>query len=52
MIIGSDVYVIKGNDKREAKALDIDEKGGLIVKYADSGEKAVISSGEVSIRKR
>lgn len=52
MIIGSDVYVIKGNDKREAKALDIDEKGGLIVKYADSGEEAVISSGEVSIRKR
>ena len=52
MIIGSDVYVIRGNERREAKALDIDEKGGLIVRYTDSGEEAVISSGEVSIRKR
>ena len=52
MIIGSNIYVIRGSEKRGAKALDVDEKGGLIVRYDDSGETAVISSGEVSIRKR
>lgn len=52
MIIGSDIFVIRGSEKRAARALDVDERGGLIVEYVDSGEKAVISSGEVSIRKR
>lgn len=52
LIIGDDIFVIRGGDKKAARALGIDESGGLIVRYEESGEEAVISSGEVSIRKR
>lgn len=52
LIIGDDIFVIRGGEKKAAEALGIDENGGLIVRYEESGEEAVISSGEVSIRKR
>ena len=48
---GKEVTVIKGGSEYGAKVLDIDDKGSLVVEY-ESGEKDVLSSGEVSVRKR
>jgi len=48
-MLGSDITVIQGNEQYEAKALDLDDKGCLIVQKSD-GKIAVLSSGEISIR--
>ncbi|MCL2403268.1 MAG: biotin--[acetyl-CoA-carboxylase] ligase [Coriobacteriia bacterium] len=48
-ILGEKVSVIRANDQYEAIALDLDEKGQLIVK-AETGEMLTLSSGEVSVR--
>lgn len=48
-IIGKDIYIISKAGKIEAKALDIDEDGRLLVQYQD-GKKEYVISGEVSIR--
>ncbi len=49
MVIGKNVTVIRGESKRNAKVLDIDNKCRLIVKY-DDGEDGCLSSGEISIK--
>lgn len=48
-LLGKDINVIKRDGSLEAKALDIDEEGRLLVEYLD-GTKEFIVSGEVSIR--
>ena len=49
MTIGQDVVVVQGEQKQYAKALYVDDDGGLCVQYAD-GTQAVVSFGEVSVR--
>lgn len=46
---GSDVSVVQGDVCRHGTALEVDDDGGLLVRFADGTVKAV-SSGEVSIR--
>ena len=47
--IGKEVLLIRGEEKRQAFALDITDDGGLLVEYPDK-TRAVISSGEASVR--
>lgn len=49
MLIDRDVNVIKGERKRAARALGIDERARLLVKYEDGSREALIS-GEVSVK--
>ena len=46
--IGRDVTVIYPDRQFDAKAVDVDNNGNLIVEI--NGEKMAISSGEVSVR--
>ncbi len=48
-LYGHDVDVINGDDIRRATVLGLDDNCGLIVEY-ESGEKAVLTSGEVSLK--
>jgi BirA family transcriptional regulator, biotin operon repressor / biotin---[acetyl-CoA-carboxylase] ligase len=48
-LLGRNIMVIKKDGDVEAKALNIDEEGRLLVQYADGKQEYVIS-GEVSIR--
>lgn len=48
-LLGKDINVIKGSNTFTAKAIDIDDRARLIVKYPDSSTEA-LTSGEVSIR--
>ena len=50
-IINKNIDVLTSNEKRKAKAKDIDEKGFLVVEY-ENGEIEHINYGEVSVRKR
>lgn len=47
--LGQDVSIVRGDEIRHARALDIDAGGGLIVRY-DTGETGTVTSGEVSVR--
>ena len=47
--IGSEISVVRGENIRHGKAIDLDEDGGLMVAYPD-GTSEVVTSGEVSIR--
>ena len=47
--LGCDIYLIRGEEKIEAHALDVDESFALIVEQ--SGEKKRIDFGEISVRK-
>lgn len=47
--LGKEVKILRSGETRYARALDIDENGGLIVRYTDD-EIATVSSGEVSVR--
>lgn len=47
--IGQDISLVRGDEIRHGKALDVDDTGGLIVQFAD-GELQSVGSGEVSIR--
>ena len=49
MVIGRDISVYRGNDQFEARAIDIDKQGGLVVKKED-GSIEVINSGEITVR--
>lgn len=49
ILIGKDIYVLKGNDTQAAKAIDIDDRARLIVEYPDNSREA-LSSGEVTIK--
>ena len=46
--LGRAVRII-GSETKNATALDVDNAGGLIVRYED-GTVATVSSGEVSVR--
>ena len=50
-IINKNIDVLTSNEKRKAKAKDIDEKGFLVVEY-ENGDIEHINYGEVSVRKR
>lgn len=47
--IGQDISLVRGDEIRHGKALDIDDTGALIVKFSD-GQTGTVDSGEVSVR--
>lgn len=47
--LGQDVSVLRGDQVRHGRALDVDEEGALIVKY-ENGTVEAVNSGEVSVR--
>lgn len=47
--LGQEVVVLKGDEKQSGTALDVDDKGALVVRFCDGSLKAV-NSGEVSVR--
>ena len=47
--LGKQIQVIRGDEIRPGKALDVDADGGLLVQYPD-GTRETVSSGEVSVR--
>lgn len=47
--LGKEVRILRGQESRYGWALDVDEDGGLLVKYTN-GETEILSSGEVSVR--
>lgn len=47
--IGQEISLVRGDQVRHGKALDVDRNGGLIVAFAD-GHCETVTSGEVSIR--
>lgn len=47
--IGQDISLVRGNEIRYGKALDVDENGALVVCFSD-GTVAPVNSGEVSVR--
>lgn len=47
--LGQTVQVLRGEDRRQGKAVDLDQDGGLIVAYPD-GTVETVQSGEVSVR--
>ena len=50
IVIGHDVWVIRGDDRYKANVLDVNSFGNLLVRD-ENGEIREISTGEVSIRK-
>lgn len=48
-VIGKIIRIIRGENETFAKALDLDENGGLIVQY-ENGTRENLISGEISIR--
>ncbi len=48
-LIGQDILVMKGNEEKPAKAIELDDQARLIVRYEDQTLET-LSSGEVSIR--
>ena len=49
VVLGQDIYVLSGGERRRACAQMIDDDCGLVVRY-ENGEIATLTSGEVSIR--
>ena len=49
IVLGRDIFVLSGDEKRPAHALEIDDECGLLVRYED-GQTAILGAGEVSIR--
>lgn len=47
--LGTEISLVRGEEIRHGKALDIDEDGALIVEFSP-GHTEAVSSGEVSIR--
>lgn len=47
--LGKEIQVIRGEEIRPGRALDIDDDGGLLVQYPD-GTTQTVASGEVSVR--
>lgn len=47
--IGQDISVLRGEEVRHGKAVDVDNDGGLVVVFPD-GHQETVTSGEVSIR--
>ena len=49
LVIGKKIIVLNQNSKKEARVLDIDQDGSLIVRYDNFSEEKLIS-GEISIK--
>lgn len=49
-VLGREIYLIRGREKREARALDLDDQGRLIVETAEGRE--TVGYGEISLRVR
>ena len=49
MTVGQDVVLLRGDDRRYGKALDISQDGGLIVRF-ENGSVETVDSGEISVR--
>jgi len=47
--LGKEISLVRGDEIRHGTALDIDEEGALLVRFAD-GHSEIVNSGEVSIR--
>ena len=47
--LGKEICIVRGDTVQYGTALDLDEDGGLTVRFADGSEK-IVASGEVSIR--
>lgn len=47
--LGKDILLIQGDVRRQGRALDVTEDGGLLVLFPD-GHREVIASGEASVR--
>lgn len=47
--LGQEISVVRGDTVRHGRALDVDEKGALLVRFSD-GTLEAVNSGEVSIR--
>ena len=47
--LGQKILVVRGDESAYGEALDLDDDGGLLVRFQDGTEK-VVSSGEVSVR--
>lgn len=47
--IGQDVSLVRGDTVSHGKALDVDDKGALVVKF-ENGQIQAVNSGEVSVR--
>lgn len=47
-VIGRKIVVLRGNERFHAKALDIDDQGGLVIETRDGVQ--TVRSGEISIR--
>ncbi len=48
-VLGQEIYYIKNGERFDARALDVDETGGLIAENQD-GTKTTLNSGEITIR--
>ena len=48
IVLGQDIFVLSGGNKRPARALAVDENCGLEVRY-NNGETATLRYGEVSV---
>ncbi len=49
MTLGQDVALLRGDTREYGQALDLDEDGGLIVRFSD-GQVRTVTSGEISVR--
>ena len=47
--LGQEIVLIRGEDRQYGTALDIDDEGGLLVRFQD-GAVRTVTSGEVSVR--
>ena len=47
--IGQEVSLVRGEEVRHGRALDVDAEGALVVQFAD-GHTEAVNSGEVSVR--
>lgn len=50
-LLGKEIYVIEGDKKTPATAIDLSDTAELIVEFAD-GTKKALNSGEVSVRQK
>ena len=47
--LGQDISLVRGEEVRHGKALDVDDQGALVVAFSD-GRTEAVNSGEVSVR--
>ncbi|MDT2011016.1 biotin--[acetyl-CoA-carboxylase] ligase [Carnobacterium divergens] len=49
-VIGQDIYLLKGNERQLAHAVEIDDEGQLLVQLAGETDLTPVFAGEISIR--